>query len=100
MHKYDVWINPQAAREIEEIYDYISSVKRSPETAKKQCDRIRQAIMSLEIFPEGHQYRTSGRYSGSLYRQLLIDNYVAIFKIDEASKAVYVVTVQYQGRNV
>lgn len=29
-----------------------------------------------------------------------IDNYMAIFKIDEESKTVYVVTVQYQGRDI
>ena len=34
------------------------------------------------------------------YKQLLIDNYVAILKIDEQHKTVYIVTVQYQGRNV
>ena len=29
-----------------------------------------------------------------------IDNYIAIFRIDESNKTVYVVTVQYQGRNI
>ena len=32
--------------------------------------------------------------------QLLIDNYMAIFRIDEPHKIVYVVTIQYQGRNL
>ena len=34
------------------------------------------------------------------YRQLLIDNYIAIFRIDEESKTVHVVTIQYQGRDL
>ena len=34
------------------------------------------------------------------YRQLLIDNYVAIYRIDEDKKIVFVMTVQYQGRNI
>ena len=29
-----------------------------------------------------------------------MDNYMAIFRIDEPSKTVYVVTIQYQGRNL
>ena len=41
-----------------------------------------------------------GRYVGKSYRQLLIDNYIAIFHIDEPHKIVYVVTIQYQGRNL
>ena len=28
------------------------------------------------------------------------DNYIAVFRIDEAEKTVYVVTIQYQGRNL
>ena len=36
----------------------------------------------------------------AMFIQLLIDNYMAIFKIDEANKKVYVVTVQYQGRDL
>ena len=38
--------------------------------------------------------------AGKGYKQLLKDNYMAIFKIDEANKKVYVVTVQYQGRDL
>jgi hypothetical protein len=29
-----------------------------------------------------------------------IYNYIAIFRIDESHKTVYVVTIQYQGRNL
>jgi toxin ParE1/3/4 len=41
-----------------------------------------------------------GRYAGKGYKQLVIDNYVAIFRINENKKIVYVVTVQYQGRDL
>ena len=44
--------------------------------------------------------KSEGRYAGKDYRQLLIDNYIAIFRIDEPHKTVYVVTIQYQGRNL
>ncbi|MCM1563698.1 MAG: hypothetical protein NC079_08825 [Clostridium sp.] len=30
----------------------------------------------------------------------MIDNYIAIFRIDEQRKTVYVVTIQYQGRKL
>lgn len=42
-----------------------------------------------------HQERTEGRYAAKGYRQLLIDNYIAIFRIDEPYKTIYVVTIQY-----
>lgn len=100
MDKYNVKLNARAFRDIEDIFAYIALEKLSPENAKGQTDRIRAALKKLDTFPQSHQERTEGRYSGKGYRQLLIDNYIAIFKIDEPSKTVYVVTVQYQGRDL
>ncbi|MBP5628051.1 type II toxin-antitoxin system RelE/ParE family toxin [bacterium] len=99
MDKYHVRLYPRAFRDIENIYRYIMSEKLSPENAKKQTDRIIAAIESLEIFPESHQERLEGRFIGKGYRQLLIDNYLAIYKIDDKNKIVYIITVQYQGQN-
>lgn len=91
---------PRAYRDIDDIYAYIALEKRSPENAKGQTDRIWKAIRTLETLPASHQGRLEGRYAGRGYKQLLIDHYIAIFKIDEKKKTVYVVTVQYQGRNI
>ena len=54
----------------------------------------------LETFPGSHQDRLEGKYAGKGYKQLLVDNYMAIYKIDETEKTVYVITVQYQRRNM
>lgn len=78
MDKYDVMLYPRAFRDIDDIYAYIA----------------------LEQFPEAHQDRLVGRYAGKGYKQLIVDNYIAIFKIDRATRRVYVITVQYQGRNI
>ena len=100
MDKYRVRLYPKAYRDIDEIYAYIALEKMSPENAKALTDRIWNALSTLEQFPAAHQDRQEGRYAEKGYKQLLIDHYVAIFKIDEDKKTVYVVTVQYQGRNI
>ena len=100
LDKYKVKINPRAIRELDSIYEYIAKEKLAPENAKGQVDRIKMAILNLNTFPQSHQERNEGRYAEKGYRQLLIDNYIAIFRIDETSKIVYVVTIQYQGRNL
>ena len=100
MDKYHIKLSPRAFRDIEDIFSYIALEKLSPENAKGQTERIRSALKKLETFPQAHQERTEGRYAGKGYRQLLIDNYIAIFKIDENEKTVHIVTVQYQGRNL
>ena len=100
MDKYEVMLYPKAFRDIDDIYAYIALDKLSPENARGQADRIWTALKKLEIFPEVHQDRVMGRYAGKGYKQLVIDNYIAIYKIDENKKRVYVVTIQYQGRDV
>lgn len=100
MDKYKVKINPKAIRDLNHIYEYIALEKLSPQTAKAQADRIKTSILGLDTFPHSHQERKEGRYSGKGYRQLLIDNFIAIFRIDEPNKTVYVVTIQYHGRNI
>ncbi len=100
MAKYTVMLYPRAYRDIDDIYSYIAVEKQAPENAREQTDRIWDAILSLEDKPNAHQDRMVGKYAGKGYKQLLIDNYMAIFKIDEKSKTVYVVTVQYQGRDI
>lgn len=100
LDKYKVKINPRAIRELDSIYEYITNEKLTPENAKGQVIRIKKAILSLDTFPQSHQKRNEGRYAEKGYRQLLIDNYIVIFRIDEIYKIVYVVTIQYQGRKL
>ena len=99
MAEYEVMLYPKAYRDIDEIYAYLALEKLAPENAKGQTDRIWDAIDSLESFPQAHQDRMVGKYAGKGYKQLLVDNFVAIYKIDEKKKKVFVVTVQYQGKN-
>ena len=100
MDKYKVKVNPRAIRDLDQIYVYIANEKLAPENVKGQVDRIKKFVLSLDTFPQSHQERNEGRYAGKGYHQLLIDNYIAIFRIDKPHKTVYVVTIQYQGRNL
>ena len=100
MDKYKVVIFPEALRDIDDIYLYIALQKLSPENAKGQTDRIWEKLKTLDLNPQQYQERQTGRFSGKGYRQLLIDNYIAIYRIDEENKTVNVVTVQYQGRDL
>lgn len=100
MVKYHIKLYPRAYRDMEEIYRYIAIEKQVPENAKAQTDRIWRAIKKPEIFPGSHQDRLEGKYAGKGYKQLLVDNYMTIYKINETEKTVYIITVQYQGRNM
>lgn len=75
MDKYDVKLNPRAFRDLDDIFEYIALEKLSPENAKGQTDRIKKKLKTLETFPQAHQERIEGRYTGKNYRQLIIDNW-------------------------
>ena len=92
--------NQKLDEDLEEIFEYIENDLQSPEYSKGQTDRLWKSLKTREIFPSSHQERLVGNYAGKGYRQLLIDNYLAIFKIDEQRKIVKIITIQYQGRNL
>lgn len=100
MDKYKVRLYKRAYIDLDSIYHYIAYEKLAPENAKGQTNRIKEAILSLDTFPQSHQDRLVGRYAGKGYKQLIIDNYIAIYKINELKKIVWVVTIQYQGRDI
>ncbi len=100
LDKYQVKLMKRAYRDIEDIYADIAHEKLAPENAGGQVSRIKKAILGLAELLQSHQDRLVGRYTGKGYKQLVIDNYIAIFRINENRKVVYVVTVQYQGRDL
>lgn len=100
MGNYTLKLTKRAFRDIDGIFQYIASEKLSPENAQGQTNRIWKALKTLTVFPQSHQERNEGQYAGKGYRQLIIDNYIAIFRIDDEEKVVYIITIQYQGRNL
>ena len=95
MDKYSVKLMSRALRDLDGIYDYIANTLSEPETALNLVDRIENAILSLETVPYRCPERKRGTYANRGYRQLFVENYTAVFRIDEAKKTVIVVTIRY-----
>ncbi len=51
--------------------------------------------MGLASFPERCPERRVGAYKNKGYRQLFVQKHTVIFRIDEAEKCVYIITVRY-----
>lgn len=95
MVKYSVKLMSRALRDLDGIYEYIAKTLLEPETAMKLIDRIEKAIYSLETMPKRCPERKVGAYANRGYRQLFVENYTAVFRVDEAKKNVIVITVRY-----
>ena len=55
MDKFKVKFNPRAIRELNSIYEYIANEKLAPENALGQVNRIKNAILNLDTFPQSHR---------------------------------------------
>lgn len=95
MDKYSVKLMSRALRDLDGIYNYIAHTLLEPGTALNLVSRIEDAILSLETMPCRCPERKRGAYANGRYRQLFVENYTAVFRINEAKKMVIVVTIRY-----
>lgn len=51
---YKIIYSPESLDDLRTIYHYTAFEKLAPENAKGQVNRIRKAIRSLDLFPEGY----------------------------------------------
>ena len=100
MRKYKVELYPRALRDLDEIYQYIFEKLQAPENAMGQLERLENGILGLEHMPYRCAERKTGAYANRGYRELLVDNYIVIYKVQEETEEVHVVTVQYNRRNL
>lgn len=95
LDKYQVCLMNQALQDLDEIYGYIARNKQEPGAAAELLDALESEILSLEYLPYRCSERRTGSFANSGYRQLMVKNYIVIYRIDEALKRVLVVTVRY-----
>lgn len=96
---YEVILYPKALRDLDGIYQYIYEVLQEPEYAIGQSRRLEDGILSLSELPYRCAERRTGTYANCGYRELIVDNYIVIYCIEEAERQVRVVTVQYGKMN-
>lgn len=98
MKHFNVLITEQALTQMEAIYRYISEELESPENALNQYNRISDAILSLETFPDRfHRISTTNLSFKDLHR-MNIDNYATFYLV--RNNQVIIVVVLYGHSDV
>ena len=98
MKIYNVKITDKALFDMQEIYNYIAFSLKEPDIAMDLYDRIADAIESLSVFPERCRLFASEQERELGMRQLLIDNYSAIYVIENDN--VTVLRVLYSSSDI
>ena len=94
MEQYNVKLLRRAVQNLDDIYSYIAQSLLEPETASRLLGRLENAIFSLEALPYRCPERRVGTYANQGYRQLFVEGYTIIFRIEESKKQVVIVTVR------
>lgn len=85
MDKYEVRLMNQAMRDLDDIYAYIAGNLLEPGVAAEMVDALESEILSLEYLPYRCSERRTGSFANSGYRQLMVKNYIVIYRVDEAN---------------
>lgn len=63
--------------------------------AEALIDRLEAGVLSLEKMPYRCSERRRGVHANKGYRNLFIENYTVVYRVEEEEKRVIVVTVRY-----
>lgn len=83
MKQYVVEITDEALADMEQLYNYIFYVLRTPENAMGQYNRIADEILKLDTFPERFRIMESEPEHSKEIRRMLVDNYSVFYVIKE-----------------
>ena len=98
MKQYNVKITGKALADMEAIYDYIADELLNPDAAMGQYNRIADAIESLKVFPERCRLFDSKPEHDLGMRQIPVDNYTAIYVVQDDD--VVVLRVLYSASDI
>lgn len=94
-NEYSVRMLPKAYRDIDSIYGYIANTIKEDAAAERLLNKFEGSVLDLVYFPYRGAERKVGVYAGKGYRQVFIDNFTVVYRINENDKEVIIVTVRY-----
>lgn len=96
---YHVGMTDEARRNLENIFRYVAKSLQEPGTAASLIDELEAGLLSLNSMPQRCPERQIGIYAGKGYRQLFIKNYTIIFRVEEMTRQVIILTIRYSRSN-
>lgn len=92
---YLLKFTPAAERDLDEIYNYISTKLFAGIIAVKLMDKIENAIKRLKKFPFSCSMVSDKPLEIRGYRKLIVDNYIVFYLVNETDKQVVIMRILY-----
>lgn len=90
----EIIFSVSANDDLEDIYLYVSETLKAIKAADNFLYKLSNNIMRLEEMPE-----SCSLYKNSIYRKLIINNYMAIYYYDKKNKIVSILRIVYFRRS-
>lgn len=85
--------------DIDTIYEYVALTLQNIDAALNLVDELESAIFSLEQLPFRGSERKIGMFANKGYRQIFLNNFIIIYRVDSKKKQVIIVHVIYSKRD-
>lgn len=90
----------QALEDLKGIYEYISLVLLSPDTAKHFIEKIKKAVRSLEYMPEKYKIYDQEPWKSKELRCFPVNNYLVFYWINKEQHLVNIIRIFYGERDL
>jgi len=84
---------PRAALDLENVYAYIFYELEAPAAAHSLMQKIENSFMRLQDWPKSCPMCQDDILHQKGYRKLLVDNYIALYTVDNTAKTVTIIRV-------
>ena len=95
----EVRITPYALRQMQEIVQYISVIRQSPDNAARWLDTIKKEIASLSYMPARIPLTEEEPWRSQGIHKMVVKNFLVYFWIDTDSSRVWITAVVYGRRD-
>lgn len=94
-NKYSLYIYPQAAKDIESIFDYIAYELKNADAAAKQIDDFEKLFDTVCFAPLSCPLINNEFVKDPSLRKLIVNNYIAFYRLDGEHERIEIVRVLY-----
>lgn len=98
--QYNIVYSSEAVEDLKDIYSYIAYELYSPNSGKKQVNRIRKAIKSLDLMPSRYSLVDWEPWKEIGMHKVSVDNFVIFYTVDDNSMVVAIIRILYGGRDI
>ncbi len=96
--KYKTFLTRKAYEDLRGIYRYIKEELQNNSSAIKIVDEVEERIALLEEYPLSGTLVLDGILQMKGYRKLIINNYIALYTVDDQQQEVHIIRIIYGKR--